>query len=169
MGAALARHDALMTTGIARHGGIVVKHRGEGDSVFAVFSRASDAVAAACALQWALGAEPWPAGLSLRVRIALHTGEAEVREGDYYGPAVNRCARLRAAAHGGQVLLSLATEELVRETLPEGARLRDLGLVRLQDLANSEHVFQLAHPDLPGEFPALRSLDALPNNLPLQL
>src|SRR2546421_415730 len=74
-----------------------------------------------------------------------------------------------AVARGGQVLLSLATEELVRETLPEGARLRDLGLVRLQDLANSEHVFQLAHPDLPGEFPALRSLDALPNNLPLQL
>src|SRR5207244_4799164 len=102
----------------------------------------------------------------LRVRVALHTGEAELREGDYYGPAVNRCARLRSIAHGGQVLLSLATEELVREALPEGASLRDLGLCRLQDLAHPEHVFQPAHPDLPGQFPPLRSLDALPNNLP---
>src|SRR5439155_24238669 len=101
--------------------------------------------------------------------VALHTGEAELRDGDYYGSAVNRCARLRAIAHGGQVLLSLATEELVREALPEGASFRDLGLCRLQDLAHPEHVFQLAHPGLPAEFPSLRSLGTLPNNLPRQL
>src|SRR2546428_2445421 len=153
---ALARHDELVTAGLERHGGLVVKSRGEGDSFFAVFARATDALAAACALQQALVWEPWPTPTPLRVRVALHTGEADLREGDYYGAAVNRCARLRAIAHGGQVLLSLATEELVRETLPEGASLRDLGLHRLQDLTQPEHVFQFAHPDLPADFPPLR-------------
>jgi predicted ATPase/class 3 adenylate cyclase len=169
MRAALARHDALLTAGIQQHGGQVVKSRGEGDSLFAVFARASDALAAAGALQQALLAEPWPDEAPLRVRVALHTGEASFREGDYYGAAVNRCARLRAAAHGGQVLLSGATEELVRAAVPEGASLRDLGSHRLQDLTHPEHVFQLLHPDLPAEFPPLRSLDALPHNLPRQL
>src|SRR5713101_7057302 len=101
--------------------------------------------------------------------MALHTGEAEQREGDYYGPALDRCARLRAAAHGGQVLLSLATQELVRDALPGGVSLKDLGLCRLRDLQRPETVFQLLHPDLPGEFPALRSLDTMPHNLPQQL
>src|SRR5207244_4748246 len=122
-------------------------------------------VAAACALQHAIVAEPWGTPTPLRVRIALHTGEADLREGDYYGAAVNRCARLRAVAHGGQVLLSMATEELVREALPEGTSLRDLGLHRLRDLSQPERVFQLLHPDLPADFPPLTSLDALPNNL----
>src|SRR4029450_271014 len=89
-----------------QHGGQVVRPRGEGDSRFCVFSRATDAVAAAAAMQRALHAHPWPAEAPLRVRMAVHTGEADLRDGDYYGSAVNRCARLRALAHGGQVLLS---------------------------------------------------------------
>src|ERR687883_302169 len=99
---ALARHDALVEASGAQHGGTVVRPRGEGDSRFAVFARATAAVAAAAALQQALYAEPWPTPTPLRVRMALHTGEADLRDGDYYGTAVNRCARLRAAAHGGQ-------------------------------------------------------------------
>src|SRR5438874_6889157 len=104
MEGALARHDALAAEVIGRHGGTLVKHRGEGDSLFAVFPRAVDAVSAAFALQQAFMAEPWPADAPLRVRMALHTGDASARDGDYYGAAVNRCARLRAAAHGGQIL-----------------------------------------------------------------
>src|SRR5438128_315471 len=91
---ALARHHALLATGISQHRGTVVKSQGEGDSLFAVFPRAAAAVAAGCALQFALLSEPWPVAAPIRVRMALHTGEAELREGDYYGPAVNRCARL---------------------------------------------------------------------------
>jgi class 3 adenylate cyclase len=98
---ALARHDALIVAGVAQHGGEVVRPRGEGDSRFAVFARASDAVAAAAAIQRALHAEEWPTRGPLRVRMALHAGEADLREGDYYGNAVNRCARLRAVGHGG--------------------------------------------------------------------
>lgn len=169
MRAALARHDALADSLITEHQGALVKSRGEGDSLFAVFSGATDALAAALTLQRAFLSEPWPEGLPLRVRMALHTGEAELREGDYYGAAVNRCARLRAAAHGGQVLLSLATEELVREALPEGASLRDLGQHRLRDLATAEHVYQLQHPDLPRGDAPLRSLQAFRHNLPVQL
>jgi predicted ATPase/class 3 adenylate cyclase/Tfp pilus assembly protein PilF len=166
---ALARHDAMAAAAIEQHAGTLVKSRGEGDSLFAVFARASDAVSAAFALQLELLTEPWPIAVPLRVRMALHTGETDLRAGDYYGPAVNRCARLRAIAHGGQVLLSLATEEVMRDVLPEGTSLRDLGRCRLQDLAQPEHVFQLVHPHLPADFPPLRSLEALPNNLPLQL
>ena len=168
MKAAVTRHDALAAQVIATHAGSLVKGRGEGDSLFAVFARATDAVGAAAALQLALLAEAWPTPTPLRVRMALHTGEADFREGDYYGAVVNRCARLRATAHGGQVLLSLATKELVRPRLPEGAGLKDLGQRRLRDLAQPEHVYQLLHPDLPADFPPLRSLDELPNNLPQQ-
>ena len=166
---ALIRHDALIEDCVAAHAGTVVRPRGEGDSRFAVFPRATDAVAAACAIQQALFSEPWPVETPLRVRLALHTGEADLRAGDYYGTAVNRCARLRALAHGGQTLLSLATAELVRDALPVGASLRDLGNHRLKDLQRPEQVFQLLHPDLPADFPPLKSLDTLPNNLPRQL
>src|SRR5918998_789931 len=124
---ALIRHDALVEQIVAEHQGHVVRPRGEGDSRFAVFARATDAVAAAAALQQALHAEPWPTPTPLRVRMALHTGEADLRMGDYYGSAVNRCARLRAAAHGGQTLVSLAVEQLVRDHAPPGINLRDLG------------------------------------------
>jgi class 3 adenylate cyclase len=169
MEAALARHDALAADAIQRHEGTLVKHRGEGDSLFAVFARAADAVAAAVALQQALITEPWPAQTVPRVRLALHTGDAVLRDGDYFGPAVNRCARLRAVAHGGQLLLSSATQELVRDALPEGVTLRELGEHRLRDLARPERVFQLLHPDLPADFPPLASLNTLPNNLPQQV
>jgi hypothetical protein len=103
------------------------------------------------------------------VRIALHTGEADLREGDYYGAVVNRCARLRAVAHGGQVLLSQATCDLVREHLPAETSLRDLGTHRLKDLQQPEHIYRLLHPDLPTDFPPLRSLEAFAHNLPAQL
>jgi class 3 adenylate cyclase len=169
MRAALARHDALLNEGIQRHGGLVVKSRGEGDSLFAVFARATDAVAVAITLQQALGAEPWPADTVPRVRVALHTGEAALREGDYFGAAVNRCARLRAVAHGGQVLLFQAVHDVVREALPANVSLRDLGSHRLKDLQQPEHVFQLLHPDLPADFPPLRSLAVFAHNLPVQL
>ena len=168
MRAALRRHDALLTAGIEGYGGVVVKHRGEGDSFFAVFPRATDAVEAAGVLQLALHAEPWPTAAPLRVRMALHSGEAELRQGDYYGTTVNRCARLRAIGHGGQTLLSAATADLVRESLPATVGLRDLGEHLLRDLTLPERVFQLLHPDLPSDFPPLESLGYHPNNLPLQ-
>src|SRR5205823_591114 len=98
-----------------------------------------------------------------------HTGETELRDRDYYGPAVNRCARLRAIGHGGQTLLSQTTADVVRDELPGELQLRDLGAHRLKDLQRPEQVFQLLHPSLPSDFPPLRSLDVLPNNLPLQL
>ena len=119
---ALMRHDALADGITTRHGGRQIKSRGEGDSLFLVFPAVEDAVAAACALQQAYGAEPWPTASPLRVRMALHAGEAEPRDGDYYGGAVNRCARLRAAAHGGQVLLSATAGDLVRAGLSPPSR-----------------------------------------------
>jgi predicted ATPase/class 3 adenylate cyclase len=167
MRATLARHDALGCEIITAHEGVLVKSRGEGDSLFAVFARATDALTAACHLQQALMVEPWPTPTSLRVRMALHTGEADLREGDYYGPAVNRCARLRAAAHGGQVLLSSVTRELVWDRLPAAVSLQDLGEHRLRDLARPERLFQLLHPSLPNDFPPLRTLGSRPHNLPV--
>lgn len=169
MRSALSRHDELIEETVAEHGGSVVKPRGEGDSRFAVFPRAADGAAAALAIQLRLAAERWGTSSAVRVRIALHTGEADLREADYYGTAVNRCARLRDVAHGGQVLLSEVTAELVAQGLPEGASLLDLGSHQLKDLSTPEHVFQLAHPDLPRLFPPLESLNARPNNLPARL
>jgi class 3 adenylate cyclase len=128
---ALARHDALIEQLVEQHRGQVVRPRGEGDSRFAVFGRASDAVAGACAIQRAFVREAWPTPVPLRIRVALHTGEADLRAGDYYGSAVNRCARLRAIAHGGQLVLSGITADLVREGLPAEVGLRDLGQHRL--------------------------------------
>src|SRR5262245_34644280 len=167
--AALVQHDAIVEFLTEQHHGCVVRPRGEGDSRFCVFARATDAVAAAAAIQRALHAEPWPTPVPLRVRLALHTGEADLREGDYYGAAVNRCARLRAVAHGGQAVIAMATEELVRDAMPRATGLRDLGEHRLRDLGRPERVFQLLHPDLPADFAPLRSLDVLPHNLPVQL
>jgi hypothetical protein len=103
------------------------------------------------------------------VRVGIHTGEAQLREGDYYGTAVNKCARLRAIAHGGQSLLSAATCHLVQDSVPAGVRLRDLGFHRLKDLQRPEQVYQILHSELPADFPPLNSLDNLPNNLPIQL
>jgi class 3 adenylate cyclase len=123
MRSALARHDEL------------IEQLARGDSRFAVFEGASDALAAAFGVQHALVHEPWPTPTPLRVRIALHTGEAQLRASDYYGTAVNRCARLRAIAQGGQVLLSGVAAELVRDSLPEGCGLRVLGQHYLKDLS----------------------------------
>src|SRR5216117_3623992 len=114
MRAAAVRHDAAIESLTEQHRGRVVRPRGEGDSRFCVFARATDAVAAAAAMQKALHEEKWSSLQPLKVRMALHTGEADLRDGDYYGGAVNRCARLRAVAHGGQVLVSGATEQLAR-------------------------------------------------------
>jgi len=169
MRASLARHDAIAASVVGEHAGFLIKPRGEGDSTFSVFARATDAVTAACALQTALTAEPWPETAALRVRIAVHTGEADLGTDDYYGIAVNRCARLRSIAHGGQVLVSESTTGLVREALPEEVTLRDLGYQRLRDLAEPERVSQLLHSALPSDFPALRTIDLVPNNLPYQV
>jgi predicted ATPase/class 3 adenylate cyclase len=169
MARALAIHDRLISTVVVDHGGRLVKAKGEGDSSFSVFDRPASAVAAALELQRALAAEPWPLPAPLAVRIAIHAGDAQKREADFYGPVVNRSARLRAIGHGGQTLLSAAAAELVQENLPQGAYLRDLGVHRLKDLAAPQHVFQLSHPDLREEFPPLNSLEARPNNLPVQL
>src|SRR5262245_15802528 len=169
MRAALVRHDAIVESLTEQHQGHVVRPRGEGDSRFCVFARASDAVAGEVAMQRALHDQAWPIPTPLQVRVALHTGEADLRDGDYYGPAVNRCARLRAIAHGGQVLLSQTTHDLVRQALPEGVGLRDLGEHRLADLTLPESVSQVLDPALPADFPPLRSLDAYAHNLPLQL
>jgi predicted ATPase/class 3 adenylate cyclase len=163
---ALARHDALLARIIDEHRGQVLTERGEGDSFFALFPVASDAVAAALDLQRALAREAWPERAPIRVRIAIHTGEAGP---DHRGPEVNRCARLRGIAHGGQVLLSAPTATLVRGRLPAGASLEDLGPHRLRDLAIPERVFQLAHADIPAAFPPLASLDAFRHNLPIQV
>jgi class 3 adenylate cyclase len=165
--AALCRHDELFEQAVSEHGGAHIRPRGEGDSRFAVFGSAADAVAAALALQRAFLAEPWPTPRPIAVRVGLHTGEAQLREGDYYGSAVNRCARLRDLGHGGQTLLSEATETLVRDALPDGAVLRDLGTHRLRGLSQPERVFHLSALDLPSHFPALASPTARPHNLPV--
>src|SRR5712691_7112586 len=162
----MIRHDALIEALVVEHGGTLVRPRGEGDSRFAVFTQASAAVESAAAVQLALCQEPWPLSDPLRVRMALHTGEADLRDHDYYGPAVNRCGRLRGLANGGQVLVSETTAALVRGDLPARAALRDLGAHQLKDLAEPEQVFQLVHPALPDDFPPLpfstRQRDTLP-------
>jgi class 3 adenylate cyclase/tetratricopeptide (TPR) repeat protein len=154
---ALARHDALVRAAVVEHRGYVVKTTGDG--VLAAFGTAPDALTGAVAAQQALLAEPWGATGPLSVRMGLHTGEAQAREGDYYGQAPNRAARLMGLAHGGQVLLSRATEQLVRDALPERVTLVDVGEHRLRGLARPERVFQVAHPDLTATFPSRRSLD----------
>jgi predicted ATPase/class 3 adenylate cyclase len=167
MGPALRRHDELVRAAIERHGGHVFKT--VGDAFYAAFWRASDGIAAAIDAQRALEAEDWSAIGGLRVRMALHSGTTDEREGDYFGPAVNRVARLLAAAHGGQVVFSGATALLLRGLMPEGAELCDLGEHRLADLAQRERIWQLVASGLAQTFPPLRSLQSMPNNLPRQL
>lgn len=150
---ALARHDALMQAAVTGRNGVRVKRTGDG--LHAAFARATDAVVAALDAQQALLDEPWEATGPLRVRMALHTGVAEERDGDYFGPALNRAARLLSIAHGGQVLLSRATYELVRDHLAPGVALQDLGVQRLKDLSQPEQVYQLTAPPLPTDFPPL--------------
>ena len=167
MKVALAKHDAIARAAVEEHGGQVVKMTGDG--VHAVFDDALEAVQAALALQHALHDAEATGGIALRVRCGLNAGPAEGRDGDFYGTSVNRAARLMAAAHGGQALLSQTVARRIDGRLPAEVALRDLGLARLRDLAAPEHVFQLVHPALRADFPALRSLEDAPNNLPNQI
>jgi predicted ATPase/class 3 adenylate cyclase len=163
---ALARHDEILSSAIEERGGYVFKT--VGDAFCCAFRTAPDALEAALEIQRRLLSSEWEKTRPLRVRMALHTGAAEERDGDYFRPPLNRVARLLSAAHGGQVLLSLPAQELVRDQLPEETTLRDLGEYRLKDLFRPERLFQLLAAGLPCEFPPLRTLDAYRNNLPLQ-
>src|SRR6188474_29300 len=165
MQAMLAKHDATLREAIESNHGHIIKTTGDG--VHAVFSTAMDAINSATTAQHNLNS--LISNLPIKVRMGLHTGEAELRAGDYYGQTLNRATRIMSAGHGGQILLSSITAELVREHLPENTHLLDLGEYRLKNLSRLEHLFQLNAPDLPTEFPVLRSLNTLPNNLPIQL
>ncbi|HQR11914.1 MAG TPA: tetratricopeptide repeat protein [Casimicrobiaceae bacterium] len=166
MRVALSRHDALVRAAIEGNEGYIFSTGG--DAFCAAFRTPTRALAAAYAAQIALGNEPWPETAPIRVRMAVHTGIAELRDNDYFGPPLNRVARLLAATHAGQVLISHATQELVRDGLPAGMSLRDMGEGRLKDLVRPERVFQVLAPGLHAEFPPLKTLDARANNLPIQ-
>ncbi len=169
MKGALARHYAILQEAVEGHAGQVVETTGDG--ILAAFGTAVDGVAAALAAQKTLIAERWKdlKLQTIRVRMGLHTGEAEMREEGYSGLVLNRAARLMSIGHGAQILLSMTTADLVRDQLPGGSSLRDMGEQRLKDLIRPEHVYQLIHPDLPNDFPALNSLNAFTHNLPIQL
>src|SRR5271166_6578451 len=143
MAVALARHDELVEQVVTSRGGRLIKTRGEGDATFSVFERPSAAAAAAIELQDAIGHEPWALREPMCIRVALHTGEVELRDGDYFGRAVNRAARLRSLATGGQILCSGAVAELVIDSLPDDVLLTDLGMRQLRNLTRPEHVFEL--------------------------
>ena len=165
--AAMAHHVRVFEEIVGERDGAIFET--VGDAVYAAFGRAADAVAAALEAQSRLSDSADREAQGLAVRIALHTGEVELRGEHYFGPALFRTARLETLAHGGQILASGVTAALVRESLPDGAALRDLGSHRLKDLGEPEHVFQLAHPTIRNDFPPLKGLDAHPHNLPVQL
>jgi len=167
MGTALSQHDALMRTAIETNRGNIVKSTGDG--FHAVFASALDGMAAVVEAQRTLQSQAWPETGPLRVRMALHTGEGELREGDYFGPAVNRAARLMAVATGGQCLVSQTTAGLIQDSLPDHTSLDDLGEHRLKDLVRPERIFQVVAPGLQKEFPPLKTLNAYRHNLPVQL
>ncbi|MGH7564244.1 MAG: tetratricopeptide repeat protein, partial [Gemmatimonadota bacterium] len=162
----LERHDQLLREAIEVRGGRIFKNVGDG--LFTAFSQAPEAVEAALNGQRSLIGEPWGTPVPVRVRMALHSGQAEERAGDYFGPPVNRVARILGAGHGGQILLSQAVERLVSHRFPEGVALRDLGERSLKDLTQPERIFQLVSEGLPVDFPPLNTLDARPHNLPAQ-
>ena len=167
MAVALPRSLELVEELATAHGGVLPVEQGEGDSRLAVFQRASDALEAALAIQRAMAEEPWPEGAVVRVRLAVHAGDTRLRdERTYGGGVVHRAARLRALARGGQILVSRAVHDLVADELPTGIVLVDLGPHGLRDLSRPEQVFELRHPDLPLVIGGLRSLAAVPNNLP---
>ena len=160
MPGALAGHDAVLRAAVESNRGTIVKTTGDG--IYAAFGDSLDAVNATLALQQALGDPKATNGILFRVRCGLHLGVVERRDGDLFGSPVNRASRIMSAAHGGQVLLSQAVVDHVGKRLPPLVSLCDLGGVRLRDLAKSEHVYQLVHPSLREDFPALRSLEATP-------
>lgn len=168
MQTALGRHDTLLRQAVETHGGKIFKTVGDG--FYAAFPTANGALEAALAAQQVLLVEKWPETLGeIKVRMALHTGSAEERDSDYFGQALNRTVRLLAAGHGGQILLSLASAELLRDHLPKDITLRELGLYRLKDLIRPERIFQVVAPELPGQFPPLKTLESYQHNLPVQL
>ena len=160
----LETHNHLIEEAITGNNGVVVKT--EGDSFFAVFAAAVDALQASVQAQHALMDHPWPADGVVRSRMGLHTGIGALGASDYVGLDVHRAARIADSAHGGQVVLSEPTAVLVERSLPEDVSLRDLGKHRLKDLAEPEAILQVVSPGLQSEFPLLRTLDAIPNNLP---
>jgi class 3 adenylate cyclase len=162
----LAECQSLLRTAFHAWGGQEVDM--QGDAFFVAFARATDAVLVAVAAQHALVAHAWPNGVTVRVRMGLHTGEPQLSAEGYVGLDVHRAARLMRAGHGGQVLLSQTTRDLVELDLPEGVSLRDLGEHRLKDLGRPQRLFQLVIAGLPADFPALKTVDASPNNLPVQ-
>ena len=164
---ALARHDEIAKAAVERHHGAIVKMAGDG--IHAAFNDPLDAIGATLELQQALADPETPGGIALRIRCGLHAGVDERRDNDFFGRAVNRAARITSVAHGGQVLLSEAVAILLRERLPADVSLRDLGSVRLRDLAGPERIYQVVHPKLRVDFPALRALESTPNNLPQQV
>ena len=166
---ALRKYQELIAAAVAMCRGTRHEQGGEEGSTVAVFARASDALACALEVQRAIEREDWPGGLRISVRVALHAGEIEPTSSDWRGLAVSRCAGIRALAHGGQILASVAVRELAGEDLPPGASLRDLGIHRLRELERPQRLFQLTHPDLAREFPPLRSVGAPHHNLLPQL
>ncbi len=168
MFAALQTHDALADKACNTCAGHVLKERGEGDSLFMVFADPRDAVAAAVAFCTGLLEEKWPQGFELRVRAAIHTGASTLRNADYYGPEVIRCARLRSIAHTGQILVSQASRQLIGYP-PAGVEFKDLGTHRLKDLLKPESIFEIVHPSLPASSESLDSLNRVQHNLPVQL
>ncbi|CEK14962.1 tetratricopeptide repeat protein [Chthonomonas calidirosea] len=170
---ALEQHDRIAIHAIQQYDGTIIKSRGEGDSLFAVFSDPLKATFAAAQFQMSLLQAAWPPPLAIiKVRMALHTGMATLREGDYFGPTVNRCARLRAIAHGGQILISSTTAQKIESNLPEGFSLVHLGTIALRDIYTPEPIYQLVAPGLPTQFPMLPTSsppDAIKGYLPTLL
>ena len=167
MRVALAQHDGILTKAVESHGGTVFKHTGDG--MCAVFTVVGDAIAAAIDAQQGLFQADWGAVDSVKARMGIHTGQVEEHDGDYFGPPLNRTARLMSTGHGGQVLLSGVAADLAQGHLPEQAQLMSLGTHRLRDLSTAEDVSQLLHPELSTEFPPILSLDYFQGNLPPQL
>lgn len=167
MRSAFSRQESIMREAMNDYGGYVYKMIGDAFQV--AFNTAREALDAAIMAQRALQNGAWGEIGPIKVRMALHTGVVEERGEDYVGPILNRAARLMSAGHGGQVLLSQATYELLRDALPEYVSILDLGEHRFKDLTRLERVYQVISPGLQPEFPPLNTLDAYPNNLPLQL
>ncbi len=167
MADALARHDVLLRAAVEAHRGRVIKTTGDG--IYAAFAEAIHGVEAAIAIQQSVADPAATAGMALPVRCGLHAGPALERDNDLFGSSINRAARIMCLAHGGQVLVSQAVAELAVDRLPAGSSLRDLGGVRLKGFASAERAYQVVHSGLRQEFPALRSLETTPNNLPRHL
>jgi predicted ATPase/class 3 adenylate cyclase len=161
-GAAVVRHERRLRRIVGANRGHVVK--GTGDGVLAVFASANDALTAAVQIQMELHRDG-----TVRARIGLNTGEADLRNNDYYGVALNRCQRVMAAAHGGQIVLTIATEAVLAPPMPEGVTLLDLGKHRLRDVAEAVRIFQVVHPELPSAFPPLQGAETFAHNLPADL